>query len=191
MNNDLQSRLLRVMDVGTGDYTPTDGETNRMKIMSSDLVDILEGFLWEFVDKAILLTDTDKYIGFTTPARSTTRIWLRIPKLSPNADNVTLEVYENSSYTGGAAITPQNHERESLHESYISPVNNPTIVTEGDLMVSVFAGGGTGVGQSAAGTTEEPSSEWVLKGETSYLLKIINDSSSSNTIHTSTKFFTE
>ena len=147
--------------------------------------------MWQFVDKVTLLTETNKYIGFTTPARSTTRIWLRIPKLSPSADNACLEVYENSSYTGGAAITPQNHERESSHEAYISPVNNPTIVTEGDFMVSVFAGGGTGVGQTSAGSTEEPSSEWILKGETSYLIKIINDSSDSNTIHTSTKFFTE
>lgn len=186
--NSMVDDLFAVSDV---EGNPTGGNTNRIKIMSSDLVDILEGFLWEMWYKETYTNGQKKFICFKTP--SDRRVWVRPMVMSPTADNVTISLLEGVTYTGGTAITTNfNHNRLVTRPSPITDcVVVDTLLTQGTIINQLFLGGGTGVGHTATGSGASESSEFILKPNTFYAVEIHNGSSHANNIQFNVVYFDE
>lgn len=186
--NSMVEDLFAVSDVHGN---PTGGNTNRIKVMSSDLVDVLEGFLWEMWYKASYTTGQRRFICFKTP--SDRRIWARPRVMSPTADNVTISLREGVTYTGGTPITTNfNHNRLVTRASPITDgVVVDTLLTQGTIINQLFLGGGTGVGQTATGSGASDSSEFILKPNTFYAVEIHNGSSNANNIQFNVIYFDE
>lgn len=101
------------------------------------------------------------------------------------------EVYQESELieaptlvTGSSVLTAYNIKRPSseLPKTVIKP--NPTSISGGTQIGRFWTGGGSGVGQSKISGGSTYSLGWILKPETTYLLRIINKSANACYIST-------
>lgn len=113
---------------------------------------------------------------------------------SHNGTDLTFSIYENPTFTanGTASITAINHNRESAKTAQFTSFSNPPTPTNDGTLISqnrLFAASG-GVGQStSAGALSIPEIELVFKKNTDYALKVVNNTTSSTTVHINWTWF--
>ena len=171
---------------------PIERVTEALKQIDTDHAYIHEGLFYEaFLQFTLATTDT-KYISLETP--DTLYIHYRNEKVVSSADKVTVELFEDAvlnATPGGTALTPYNHNRLTTHTSGMTVIDAPTVDTEGTKIAQSFIGGGTGVGGARQGDDTSQANEWVLKRDTTYLIKITNDSTVDNTIQVNPVWYEE
>ena len=142
---------------------------------------ILGGGFFEAFSKFTLAVAGIKDLTIITPA-STKTIHYRPANVVTTADNVLLQFYEGATATGGSALTVADHNRKLTASSSAVFADGPTVSATGAQIGQAFLGGSTGVGQTRNGAQLGESNEWILKPSTTYLLRITNGSSASNTM---------
>ena len=130
--------------------------------------------------KITLLTDAVRFIHY------------RPFKISTSADKVTANLYEGSSgNTGGTPLAIQNRNRISTKLSVLTIVDGVTVTTNGTIIDQEYVGGGTGVGNTSAGSGASSEEEIVLKKSTLYTVEIINGSASAQDIQVKLRWYEE
>lgn len=124
--------------------------------------------------------------GLTTP--NTTK-WLHITwELNASADGTFVLLEDVTSFSGGASVTPLNHNRNSTTTSGATCIRgmtgvSPITPTGGTTILSAVLS--TGKGQSVARGVEE---EYILKQNSKYLFRYTNGTSA-NVIQLALKWY--
>lgn len=102
--------------------------------------------------------------------------------INPKAGgDLTLQVYDGVTYTGGTPITPQNHDRCSPNDSTVVAVHTPATVPASSLIWQEYFPGGTGgLTPGAVGTVGE---QVVLCPSETYMFEITNISGVANPLN--------
>lgn len=110
-------------------------------------------------------------------------------EVSASAGATKIEIFESPTTTAnGTAITPLNKNRSSTRTSLTSVYFNPTVSANGTLLATrqiLSIGGGAHTEGGGTGI----SSEWVLKPNTKYIVKITNLSGSTITYASSFYYY--
>jgi hypothetical protein len=109
-------------------------------------------------------------IQITTPASTVSEIHAYFG-VSTNGP-VKVELYEAPTVSGGAAITAYNRNRNSDVTATATLKSDPTIATEGTVLLSVGRTGSTGAGQTKTGGDNAETFEWELATGTTYIYKV-------------------
>ena len=120
-------------------------------------------------------------------------IHYRNEKVSCSADKLTIELYEAPTVTEvtGDEVIPYNHNRTTSVVSQSTVLKNPTVTENGALILKTFLGGGTGTGSNRSGSETSSQSEWVLKRDTKYLIRVVNGSSANNLVQINPVWYEE
>lgn len=94
--------------------------------------------------------------------------------------SLTWYLYEGASTSGGSAITALNNNRNSSTADIVTLKGNPVITTVGTVM-EVHRMGSTAASSRTGGGTNTRN-EWVLATSTSYLVYVIADAASTQTV---------
>lgn len=109
---------------------------------------------------------------FTTPTNGKLAHFVFMATASLGA---TLELFEGATgITGGTTITPRNNDRNSLSTSDMTILKDPTVTDEGTRGQGFLLGGNRQSGQVSR------DNEYILKSNTTYLLKITSLSNSND-----------
>lgn len=164
--------------------------TNALESISTDHANIHEGNLFTSFTKFNLGAGATRKITFQTP--TTKYIHFRPALVSTSADKVTVDLYETSSgNSGGSPLTATNRNRISTKTATSTVKDAETVTTNGTAIDQYYVGGGTGNGQSSAGSTLSAEDELILKRNTLYTIVITNGSSSAQDIQIKLKWYEE
>ena len=121
---------------------------------------------------------------FKTPA--TNYVHYRPANVTPSADKVDLQIFEDAVFTAGTGtlLEANNRNRNNPPVSGVELRSAPTVTTVGTLLpgFSAWLPGSTGVGQVRQGDTADGDDEIVLKQNTTYRFVATNGSDSANVI---------
>jgi hypothetical protein len=170
-------------------YSAIERLTKAPKNIPTDHAYIHEGIFYEAYAKTTLATAGTTTIALTTPANK--YLHQNPSRVVTNADNLTITVYEAQTYTGGTAITPVNHNRNSSNTSGATIRSSATATATGTAIQQIYIGGGTGSGSTRSGSDFGNFNEWILKPKTTYLYVITNGSTSSNTVQINFAWYEE
>ena len=95
----------------------------------------------------------------------------------PDSNNVTIEFYEEAEYTDGTPLVITNRNYNSTNETAVSQVIAPTVEDNGNLKRSFRLLGISGQGNTRQGGRLGTEQEYVLKPDTKYLVRIVNNDS--------------
>jgi hypothetical protein len=93
-------------------------------------------------------------------------------------------LHEAGTYSGGTSLSVINRNRSSVNSSTVTAVYTPTVSDVGTELYNLRFGSGKAVGGETRGT-----SEWVLAQSTDYLLRVTNQSVSSQYISVQIDFY--
>lgn len=158
-----------------------DAVSSGFPVLSTDHRNIHNGIFYETSFKKTISAGGTFDIILTTPA--TLFMHYRAASVSASADKLTIQLYEDCSVTGGAAITPFNRDREATAAATMTVVSTGSVTADGTLIHQTFIGGGTGVGQTSQGDESSQVNEWVFKQSTNYCLRVTNGSTGSNIVN--------
>jgi hypothetical protein len=89
--------------------------------------------------------------------------------------------YEDTSASGGSAITAYNNHRNSTNTNPVTIVANPIITSNGTLLEQHIAGSAS-TPQSNTGGGVIARNEWVLKPATNYMIIIVGTTATTKTV---------
>ena len=166
--------------------------TSAFKTIETEHAYIHEGIFFESYNKFTLAAGATRVV--TIKPAAGTYLHYRPTNLVTSADKVTIEFYEGATVTAatGTAVTPSNHNRNSTLASKVTLLDAPTVTANGTKFTQVYIPGATGVGGSRTGASAGVSnSEWVLKPDTQYAIKVTNGSSGANDIQINFQWYEE
>lgn len=141
-------------------------ETSRiLKTIEAEHAAIHSGWHFNYSDYQLnVASGTVIRFTFTTPTNGKLAHFVFMATASLGA---TLEIFEGATgVTGGTEIIPRNNDRNSLSTSDMVILKDPTIADEGTRGQGFLMGGNRTSGQVSR------ENEYVLKSNTTYLLKI-------------------
>lgn len=166
--------------------------TDAFAIMDNDHKYTHQGKLYETFDLQTIASSGTYSYELTTPASSTAYVHYRWGQIASSADKVKIELNEGATLTGGASMTSYNHNRNSSNTAEVVVKKGVTVSDAGTQIDQIYMGGGTGNGANASGTESAGGThEWVLKPETTYLIRVTNGSSSSNNVEVNLTWYEE
>ena len=166
--------------------------TSAIRTIETEHSYIHEGIFFESYNKFTLAAGATKVI--TLKAAAGKYLHYRPTSLVTSADKVLIEFYEGATLTAatGTAVTPSNHNRNSALASTTTLLDAPTVTANGTKFAQVYIPGATGTGGTRTGQSAGTSgSEWVLKPNTVYLIRVTNGSSGSNDIQVNFQWYEE
>ena len=166
--------------------------TSAIRTIETEHAYIHEGIFFESYNKFTLAAGATKVV--TIKPAAGTYLHYRPTNLVTSADKVTIEFYEGATVTAatGAAVTPSNHNRNSALTSKVTLLDAPTVTADGTKFAQVYIPGATGTGGTRTGASAGVSnSEWVLKPDTVYMIRVTNGSSGSNDIQINFQWYEE
>lgn len=166
--------------------------TNAMRTIETEHSYIHEGIFYESFNKFTLAAGATRVVTLKTPVG--VYLHYRPTNLVTSADKVLIEFYEGATVTAetGTAVTPANHNRSSALTSGVTLLDAPTVTVDGTKFTQVYIPGATGVGGTRTGASAGVSnSEWVLKPNTTYMIRVKNGSSGSNDIQVNFQWYEE
>ena len=166
--------------------------TSAIRTIETEHSYIHEGIFFESYNKFTLAAGAKRVVTIKAPVGK--YLHYRPTNLVTSADKVTIEFYEGATVTAetGTAVTPSNHNRNSALTSGVTLLDAPTVTADGTKFAQVYIPGATGVGGSRTGASAGVSnSEWVLKPNTVYMIKVTNGSSGSNDIQINFQWYEE
>ena len=166
--------------------------TSAIRTIETEHSYIHEGIFFESFNKFTLAGGATRVVTI----KPTAGIYLhyRPTNLVTSADKVLIEFYEGATLTAatGTAVTPSNHNRNSTLTSKVTLLDAPTVTANGTKFAQVYIPGATGTGGTRTGQSAGTSgSEWVLKPNTQYMIKVTNGSSGSNDIQVNFQWYEE
>ena len=166
--------------------------TSAIRTIETEHAYIHEGIFFESYNKFTLAAGATRFVTLKAPAG--VYLHYRPTNLVTSADKVTIEFYEGATVTAntGTAVTPSNHNRNSALTSVVTLLDAPTVTANGIKFAQVYIPGATGIGGTRTGANAGVSnSEWVLKPDTQYAIKVTNGSSGSNDIQINFQWYEE
>ena len=166
--------------------------TSAIRTIETEHSYIHEGIFFESFNKFTLAGGATRVV--TIKPAAGTYLHYRPTNLVTSADKVTIEFYEGATVTAatGTAVTPSNHNRNSALTSGVTLLDAPTVTADGTKIAQVYIPGATGTGGTRTGASAGVSnSEWVLKPNTVYMIKVTNGSSGSNDIQINFQWYEE
>ena len=166
--------------------------TSAIRTIETEHSYIHDGIFFESYNKFTLSASATRLITLKTPAAK--YLHYRPTGLVTSADKVTIEFFEGATVTPatGTAATPSNHNRSSALTSGVTLLDAPTVTANGTKFAQVYIPGATGTGGTRTGQSAGTSgSEWVLKPNTQYMIKVTNGSSGSNDIQVNFQWYEE
>lgn len=166
--------------------------TSAIRTIETEHAYIHEGIFFESYNKFTLAAGATRVI--TIKPATGTYLHYRPTNLVTSADKVTIEFYEGATVTAatGTAVTPSNHDRNSTLASKVTLLDAPTVTVNGTKFAQVYMPGATGIGSTRSGASAGVSnSEWVLKPDTVYMIRVTNGSSGSNDIQVNFQWYEE
>ena len=166
--------------------------TSAIRTIETEHAYIHEGIFYESYNKFTLAAGATRVV--TIKAAAGTYLHYRPTNLVTSADKVLIEFYEGATVTAatGTAVTPVNHNRNSAIASTTALIDAPTVTADGTKFAQVYIPGATGTGGTRTGASAGVSnSEWVLKPDTVYMIRIKNGSSGSNDIQINFQWYEE
>ena len=166
--------------------------TSAIRTIETEHSYIHEGIFFESFNKFTLAGGATRVV--TIKPATGTYLHYRPTNLATSADKVTIEFYEGATVTAatGTAVTPSNHNRNSALTSKVTLLDAPTVTANGTKFAQVYMPGATGTGTTRTGQSAGTSgSEWVLKPDTVYMIKVTNGSSGSNDIQVNFQWYEE
>lgn len=91
--------------------------------------------------------------------------------------NAEVQFYASANLAGGTPVTAWNMNRPSANVATMSVLHTPAVIGAGTLVYNAMLPGGRG--PNAAGGTARQGTEWILKQNTVYLLRLFNRSGNS------------
>ena len=114
-------------------------------------------------------------IEFVMTTPNTTK-WVHLVFEAYSSTGAFIELYEGTTgVTGGTTITPRNNNRNSLNTSDVTLVKDPTSITSDGTRAAGFL---AGANRSGGSIVRE--NEYVLKQNTSYLIRITSRAASND-----------
>ena len=166
--------------------------TSAIRTIETEHAYIHEGIFYESYNKFTLAAGAKRVVTIKSPVGK--YLHYRPTNLVTSADKVTIEFYEGATVTAetGTAVTPSNHDRNSALTSGVTLLDAPTVTADGTKFAQVYIPGATGTGGTRTGQSAGTSgSEWVLKPNTVYLIRVTNGSSGSNDIQVNFQWYEE
>ena len=166
--------------------------TSAIRTIETEHSYIHEGIFYESYNKFTLAAGAKRVVTIKAPVGK--YLHYRPTNLVTSADKVTIEFYEGATVTAatGTAVTPSNHNRNSATASGVTLLDAPTVTADGTKFAQVYIPGATGIGGTRTGQSAGTSgSEWVLKPNTVYMIKVTNGSSGSNDIQVNFQWYEE
>ncbi|MGL4679687.1 MAG: hypothetical protein ACRCWC_09955, partial [Plesiomonas shigelloides] len=111
-------------------------------------------------------------LSFVTPADK--YIHWRPTGLSSTANVLQMRLAEDSTVTGGTAVTPRNRNRISGNVAKTLVNVGVTLSTEGNILFYGQVGSGSNAANATGGSNDGSAEEWVLKRNTTYSLRFEN-----------------
>ena len=187
-----QGSVLNLQYIKNAFVTAIERLTGAFRTIETEHAYIHEGIFFESYNKFTLAAGATKVI--TLKAAAGTYLHYRPTSLVTSADKVLIEFYEGATVTAatGAAVTTTNHNRNSALTSTTTLLDAPTVTANGTKFAQVYIPGATGTGGTRTGASAGVSnSEWVLKPNTAYMIKVTNSSSGSNDIQVNFQWYEE
>ena len=187
-----QGSVLNLQYIKNAFVTAIERITGAFRTIETEHAYIHEGIFYESYNKFTLAAGAKRVV--TIKPAAGTYLHYRPTNLVTSADKVTIEFYEGATVTAatGTAATPSNHNRNSTLASKVTLLDAPTVTADGTKFAQVYIPGATGTGGTRTGASAGVSnSEWVLKPNTVYMVKVTNGSSGSNDIQINFQWYEE
>ena len=187
-----QGSVLNLQYIKNAFVTAIERITGAFRTIETEHAYIHEGIFYESYNKFTLAAGATRVV--TIKPATGTYLHYRPTNLVTSADKVTIEFYEGTTVTAatGTAATPSNHNRNSTLASKVTLLDAPTVTANGTKFAQVYIPGATGTGGTRTGASAGVSnSEWVLKPNTVYMVKVTNGSSGSNDIQINFQWYEE
>ena len=187
-----QGSVLNLQYIKNAFVTAIERITGAFRTIETEHAYIHEGIFYESYNKFTLAAGAKRVV--TIKPAAGTYLHYRPTNLVTSADKVTIEFYEGATVTAatGTAATPSNHNRNSALASAVTLLDAPTVTANGTKFAQVYIPGATGTGGTRTGASAGVSnSEWVLKPNTVYMVKVTNGSSGSNDIQINFQWYEE
>ena len=187
-----QGSVLNLQYIKNAFVTAIERITGAFRTIETEHAYIHEGIFYESYNKFTLAAGAKRVV--TIKPAAGTYLHYRPTNLVTSADKVTIEFYEGATVTAatGTAATPSNHNRNSTLASKVTLLDAPTVTADGTKFAQVYIPGATGTGGTRTGASAGVSnSEWVLKPNTVYMIRVTNGSSGSNDIQVNFQWYEE
>ena len=187
-----QGSVLNLQYIKNAFVTAIERITGAFRTIETEHAYIHEGIFYESYNKFTLAAGAKRVV--TIKPATGTYLHYRPTNLVTSADKVTIEFYEGATVTAatGTAATPSNHNRNSTLASKVTLLDAPTVTADGTKFAQVYIPGATGTGGTRTGASAGVSnSEWVLKPDTVYMIRVTNGSSGSNDIQVNFQWYEE
>ena len=187
-----QGSVLNLQYIKNAFVTAIERITGAFRTIETEHAYIHEGIFYESYNKFTLAAGAKRVV--TIKPAAGTYLHYRPTNLVTSADKVTIEFYEGATVTAatGTAVTPSNHNRNSTLASKVTLLDAPTVTADGTKFAQVYIPGATGTGGTRTGASAGVSnSEWVLKPNTVYMIRVTNGSSGSNDIQVNFQWYEE
>ena len=187
-----QGSVLNLQYIKNAFVTAIERITGAFRTIETEHAYIHEGIFYESYNKFTLAAGAKRVV--TIKPAAGTYLHYRPTNLVTSADKVTIEFYEGATVTAatGTAATPSNHNRNSTLASKVTLLDAPTVTADGTKFAQVYIPGATGLGGTRTGASAGVSnSEWVLKPNTVYMIRVTNGSSGSNDIQVNFQWYEE
>ena len=189
LQNEIAARLYKFLAGITGvkaeaTNLPLESITGSVSIIDSDHKYIHEKKKYSAFLKQSISAGGTHVFCFKTPA--TNYVHYRPANITPSADKVDLQIFEDAVFTAGSGtlLENNNRNRNTPPVSGVELRSAPTVTTVGTLLPG-FSGwlpGSTGAGQARSGDSADGDDEIVLKQNATYRFVATNGSSSANVI---------
>lgn len=132
----------------------------------------------------------DFYFAGKTGLSTSKNIWLSLPIVVTGKEDVTINVYENTIYSGGSDAPIYNHNRQNNISSSWQEMKTNVVITDiGDKFYDDYIPGATGIGGTASGGITQEKNYYKLAYDTFYCMHIHNGSGDANKIYFSSKWY--
>lgn len=185
-------RFLKENDEAVNIASAVERVTNGFKTIEVEHANIHEGLFFESYNKFTLAAAGTRFVTIKTPIG--VYLHYKPTNLVTSADKITIEFFEGATVTAatGTSTSPSNHNRNSSNASGVTLLDAPTVTANGTKFAQVYIPGATGIGGTRTGASAGTSgSEWVLKPNTQYAIKVTNGSSGANDIQINFQWYEE
>lgn len=168
----------RILNVSANEINPATEEKQPIDLVSGARIAIDEAHYEIHIGKSYTVTAnvsiaaTENFDCQITAPDTAVRIHM-VMHCRTSANGITVTVYEAPTTSGGTAVPIYNRDRNSSNTATAAFVHTPTVTSTGTTIINVFH---IAAGVAGSGAESREESEFILKQNTKYLIRITADS---------------